>query len=425
MDSKVAFGVGILSLFIARDIVQPNQVEAADQSKMPGIRLSTDSEWGVSFDGRVNAYATWINGDANPTTVDADGVVFSGDALEEDLEAFRLRTGFNPSALGLNVRAPQSGRYKMGARIGLYPSIQNDRLKNGNTNLDVREVFFTVEAAGMGQFQVGRSLSLYQREHVVLDVSGSGIGAAGTGGNGTTAGRVGFGYLYDNFAPAVIYRTPSSKSFNWAVGLYDPSIINGAEDVSASITKTPRLETEATMDFDLGGSNLRVFASGLWQEATFNADVAGVTANRALEGDDVTATGLGYGVSWKNNAIQVDLAGYDGEALGTVVMLDGNALDLDGTERDHSGWMTQLHVFLGDRTTLTFSAGASEADETRADALSGNSYIEEQSSASVIGVYKFNDWLKLTAEMTAATAEYTGDEEQDNHLLAFGSIFSW
>lgn len=106
MDSKVAFGVGILSLFIARDIVQPNQVEAADQSKMPGIRLSTDSEWGVSFDGRVNAYATWINGDANPTTVDADGVVFSGDALEEDLEAFRLRTGFNPSALGLNVRAP-------------------------------------------------------------------------------------------------------------------------------------------------------------------------------------------------------------------------------------------------------------------------------------------------------------------------------
>lgn len=425
MDSKTVFGLGIFALFMARELVLPTWAQAGDQGKMPGIRLSTDSEWGVSFDGRVNAYATWINGDANPTGVDTDGVVFSGDALEEDLEAFRLRTGFNPSALGLNVRAPQSGRYKMGARIGLYPSIQNDRKKNSNTNLDVREVFFTLEADGMGKFQVGRSLSLYQREHVVLDVSGSGIGATGVGGNGTTAGRVGFGYLYDNFAPAVIYRTPGSKSFNLAVGLYDPSVINGAEEVSASITKTPRLETEATLDVDMGGSNLRFFASGLWQEATFNADVAGVTADRAQAGDDVTATGLGYGVSWKNSALQVDLAGYNGEALGTVVMLDGNALDLDGSEREHSGWMTQLHVFIDERTTLTFSAGTSEADESDADALSGNSYVEAQSSASVIGIYKFNDWLKLTAEMTAATTDYTGGEAQDNHVLAFGSIFSW
>ncbi|OUS26309.1 hypothetical protein A9Q99_18965 [Gammaproteobacteria bacterium 45_16_T64] len=392
-------------------------------SDMPGIPLTHFEGWSVTFDGRVNAYATRITGDAQPATINSDGVVIGGDAADDDLDSFRLRTGFNPSRLGLNVRSPLVDGYTMGARLGFYPSIQDDNLKNSSTNLDIREVFFTIGNDNIGEFQVGRSLSLYQREHVVLDISGYGVGATGTGGNGTTAGRVGFGYLYDNFAPAVIYRPAISDAFNLAVGLYDPSHIKGANGVGATVTPAPRLEAEATFDMDMGGAKVRIFGSALWQTAEFAADVGGTGG--AEEGDSVTATGLGYGMTVSLGMFAVDLTGYSGQALGTVVMLDGNALDEDGEERDHSGWYSQFHYIPCDTLEIVASFGVSNADETDGDEDSGNSYVELQSSSSLIAIYDFNPWLSFTGEITSALTEYTGDEDQRNTIIALGTIFQW
>src|SRR3712207_7212293 len=68
--------------------------------------------------------------------------------------------------------------------------------------IDMRQVYLTV-GGGWGQILAGRELGLFQRQNILTDQTLFGVGATGsagvpgTGGGGTTLGRIGFG---DNYA---------------------------------------------------------------------------------------------------------------------------------------------------------------------------------------------------------------------------------
>ncbi len=410
--------------------------EPTPDPDLPGILLGQKNGWAVSTDGRVNAYMVNISGDAPPAGANTGGVVISGDTLEDDIDSFRVRTGFNPSALGLNIRAPDHAGHRIQARLGLYPSIQNDNLKNSNTNLDIREVYFTISRDDWGELLFGRALSLFQRQHVILDMEGIGVGATGARGNGTTAGRVGFGYLYNNFAPSFRYTTPDLDGLKFSIGLYDPSEIRGptntgaATQVSADVTDVPRVESELTWNLDLRkGLQLNLFASSLWQKAEFDANTAAMGLPATRSSDSVTARGVGYGGQLKADNWDLVLAGYTGEALGTLVMLDGNALDGAGGERDHDGWYAQYRYDFTPRFGSGVAWGESNADATafdRADfAANGTSYLEQQSNWSLMSWYRLTDYLTFMAQFTQADTDYTFGRSQDNSLMAVGAILSW
>ncbi len=403
----------------------------APDPDLPGIVIGQRDGWAASFDGRVNAFMASISGDAPPTGANTDGVVITGDTLESDIDSFRVRTGFNPSALGLNLRAPDYEGNRIQARLGLYPSIQNNNLKNGRTDLDVREVYFAISREDWGELLFGRALSLYQRQHVILDMEGIGVGATGARGNGTTAGRVGFGYLYNNFAPSFRYTTPNMNGVQISVGLYDPSEIRGPEitvgagnNVTADVTDVPRIETELTWELHpTNDSRLLLFGSGLWQKAEFDTNPALLGGARGNE--SVTAWGLGYGAHLQVADWDLALAGYDGQALGTSGMLDGNALDASGAERDHDGWYAQYRYHFTPRFGSGVAWGVSKASETAFDRSSGRSYIEEQKNWSAMGWFRLTDYVTFMAQYTDATTGYTQSPDQDNELFAIGAILSW
>ena len=129
------------------------------------VLLMGDGGWEVSFDGSVNGFAIWSSSDNRPVTPAGEvrtGSVgtpaANGDRTVND--SFRVRTGLLPAVWGMNIKAPTTGGLDMAARIGLYPNISNNLKNSFNADLDMREIFFTVDGS-FGQVLVGKTLSQF------------------------------------------------------------------------------------------------------------------------------------------------------------------------------------------------------------------------------------------------------------------------
>ena len=70
----------------------------------------------------------------------------------------------------------------------------------------MREVFFNVECS-FGTISAGRTLSLYQRQAILQDMTLFGVGASGSlDGSGTSLGRIAYGYVYPEFNTRFVYH---------------------------------------------------------------------------------------------------------------------------------------------------------------------------------------------------------------------------
>ncbi len=117
--------------------------------------------------------------------------------------------------------------------------------------------------------------------------------------------------------------------------------------------------------------------------------------------------------------------GFNPSALGTLVMLDGNALDASGRERDHDGWYAQYRYNFTPRFGSGVAWGESTADETAFDRASGTPFVEDQSNWSLMSWYRWTDYVTFMAQFTDATTDYTVGGGQENQLMAIGAILSW
>lgn len=79
------------------------------------ITVAEKDGWKADLTGAVNAYMMYNT---------------PSGAGKED--AFRIRSGFNPSQIGFNVMAPDWNGKKIMSRIAFYPSIQSDNAKSEN-----------------------------------------------------------------------------------------------------------------------------------------------------------------------------------------------------------------------------------------------------------------------------------------------------
>ncbi len=296
---------------------------------------------------------------------------FKGGTLGNDTRASRVRTGLLPAFFSFNVRSPEVHGLRGAARISFAPQIQNANTKNQfGAQVDLREVFFNVEG-DFGTFSVGRTLSLFQRQNILNDMTLFGVGAQGdASGGGTTLGRIGYGYVYPQFNARISYKTPNVNGFQLEVGMYDPSRICHTPDtpanngICAKRTRSPRFETEATYADDYGYGSLLGWFGAMWQEAE-NFD----SPNTAfIENSDVTAWGITGGLRISYSSFTLTATGYTGEALGSVLMLDSDSLDRLGNERENHGWYVQGLYSMGS-LKLGVSYGENNADRTDADRM--------------------------------------------------------
>jgi hypothetical protein len=346
-------------------------------------------DWEVSYTGTINLFANMINNDV------AGG-----------LDSFHMNEGLLPAFHTMKAVSPATNGLTGTAQISFAPDSSraktDDQAKNGN-QIDMREVFFAVDGS-FGTISIGTTLSLFQRQAILNDMTLFGVGAfSGTEGSGTTLGRIGYGYTYPEFNSRMTWKSPDISGFGIEVGIFDPD-----ENTAAGFeTDTPQFQVEASYSTSFDGGSVMVWAGGLHQEMerTAGGDVTSVGMNL---GAKVTAGGLSLVGSW-----------FDGEAIGTIRTLDsfsGNAFTCAGancTEADNDGYYIQAMYNMNGATNVGLSYGESTQEADSA----GNT--ADSNELTTVGVYHdVNSWLKLVAEYNMQS----GNQEND-HLSLGGFIF--
>jgi len=380
------------------------------------VGFKSGDGWEVSFDGFVNAFGVNEMGSAPPTGTSPDPLMST-----QDLNSFRVRTGLLPGMFGINVNAPRLDGLDIKARLGLYPQINNGNTRNAfGSQIDLREVFFTVDGT-FGQVLAGRALNLYQGKNILTDMTLFGVGVQGAvSSNGTTLGRIGYGYLYSQFGAQLRYTTPSLSGLKLAIAVVDPSEICATafcgSGPAATNTKAPGYEAEVSYATKAGNANVQAWVSGLYQ-----------TASTAL-GEEKTAAGGAAGVSVGVAGLDLLASGFIGEGLGSFLLLDIDALDATGKERRSMGVLVQAAYTLFGKTKLGVSYGQNSIDETPDDLaarLAGTSALGARSSWTGGVYHDLNKHLKVVAEVTHATSEWHGGQNQAVDVVAVGGFFLW
>jgi hypothetical protein len=359
------------------------------------VVLGGENGWSVSYGGFINLFYNY------------NDFHFNGGSSEK---SSHLNEGLLPSFHTMTVKTPEVNGLKGTGQITFAVDAsgsKSQRLNKGGQMIDMREVFFNVEGS-FGTISAGRTLSLFQRQAILKDMTLFGMGAlAGPDGGGTGLGRIGFGYVYPDFRTRFTYKTPDINGFNLEVGVFDPQ-----EPGSGGVgweTSTPQFQAEATYTTEFQGGSVNFWAGFLWQ----------TEKNQALN-SDVDSTGYNGGIDVTFGGFNVVGSYYGGKALGTWVFnLGGGDGFMCGTisckEFDNDGYYIQgSYTFMG-KTKVGVSYGQSNQDGISPATVAAlgapatvldptGSYLvrngeRRRNTLLTVGVYHdVNSWLKVIAE---------------------------
>ena len=380
------------------------------------------SGWEFSVDGNVNAFYVYSTGYNANQAGGQTARVSSGDNS-------RIQTGLLPSKFGFGVQGPASNGVQLRGYFGLYPQIQNANTKTKRgAQVDMREIY-AAASGDFGEVLFGRTLSLFQRNAIVQDMTLFGVGATGdnTANGGTTLGRIGFGYVYPDFNASFRYTTPSYNGTTLSVGIYDPSAFKTSSSFGAADTLTadeadlPRIEGELNINLSgiSEGSNLAL--SGMYQEAQ-------VQGGTNVGGPELEAHGIHVGGTLVAGPAAFTAHYYNGECLGITLQMDSGAMSADGHCRDHDGYYVQGTYNYG-AGKVGVSWGGSYQDMAGSDNTGGNDPKEEQEMFTV-GIYHnlAPEWLAV-AEYSRAEEDWYNkeavDERGESDIFAVGMFYLW
>ena len=393
---------------------------AAPANAKVTLMADEPSGWSFSVDGNVNAFYVYSTGKKANLASGQTARTSTGDNS-------RIQTGLLPSKFGFGVQGPASNGVQLRGYFGLYPQIQNASTKTARgAQIDMREIY-AAASGDFGEFLFGRTLSLFQRNAIVQDMTLFGVGATAdnVGNGGTTLGRIGFGYVYPDFNASFRYTTPSYNGTTLSVGVYDPSDIqtavgNGAEaSLTANESDLPRLEGELNISLSglSEGSNLAI--SGMIQEAQPTAAGQG--------GEEVEAHGIHVGGTLVGGPVAFTAHYYTGECLGITLQMDSGATSDDGICRDHDGYYVQGTYNYG-AGKVGVSWGGSYQDKAGND---GGVYdVKEKQEMYTVGIYHnaAPEWLWV-AEYSHAEEDWydkdAGDEKGESDIFSVGMFYLW
>ncbi|SRR6266540_838893 len=343
-----------------------------------GLTMQMSNGWAFQFSGNVNAF--WVFSKVNN----------SGPANSS------VRTGLLPAFATFEARGKEAGM-NLAVHFGFAPQIQNAGVHDQfGTQIDMRQVYLTIGMKNGSQILAGRELALFSRQNILNDMTLFGVGAVGIGGGqagGTTAGRIGYGYLYPNFNAQVTYSTKPGQA-QLSIGAFQPSIILGS---AYNVTKIPRLETEFTYNQKSGKNSYMFWVGGLWQS----------TSNAATGGNTVSSFGGTAGVRAGMSDLSVVVNGYIGKGLGTTFTfsaIGGGGVAANGTDlRKSDGGIVQVTYKVGPKTTVGGSYGFSRLvnDQTG----DGNTAVRSNVYSYTAGIY--HQWTKSLKLVFEGTQEGT------------------
>src|SRR3954463_97872 len=191
------------------------------------LTMQMSNGWSFTFSGNVNAFAIYESTSESGGTLGAPGGLIGIGG-----KGFNVRTGLLPAFAVFDAKGKE-GNTDLGVHFGFAPQIQCGGQAHDcfGAQIDMRQVYLTVGGT-WGQILAGREIGLFNRQNILTDQTLFGVGATGstgvpgTGGGGTTLGRIGFGYIYPQFKAQMTYSTPAGRPTQLSIGLFE-SAVNG------------------------------------------------------------------------------------------------------------------------------------------------------------------------------------------------------
>ena len=352
-----------------------------------------------STDGYINAF--YVSSD-----VDREGEQF-------DRRQSRVKMGFLPNWFGFNF-GKQVDDLKLGGRASFWVTINDSETNGTDTAIDVRQFYGTVSNPEWGEVLVGKDFGLFSRSNIFLDELLAGYGNVSdtlglVDGTGVSFGNIGTGYPYPFPTSQITYRNNNLvEGLRVAVGIMDPVDTNDDSAVGKSYQEEPRLESEVSYQFQLGGSTIYTWINGGYQTSENTDDTV----------DDVTSKGLGYGVQAKMAGFSVTASGF--QAKGINPFFTNNAGEATLREIDSDGYLLQGSYTWG-KNRLALSYGKTEDDGN------GLGSAADYETRGIAYFRTINDNLKLVAEYNQyqIDGEDGSGLDEDTDTLAVGAVLSW
>ncbi len=395
-------------------------------AKAQGLTMQMSNGWSFTFTGNVNAFLVYTNGSVDSALGPINGGLVGPERVT------RIRTGLLPGFANFEA-AGKEGDLDLKVHFGFAPQINSNSLHdNFGAQIDMREVYLTL-GGSWGTILAGRELGLFQRQNILTDMTLFGTGASGgtLGAGGTTLGRIGFGYVYPNFNAQITYSTPAGRPTQFAIGLFDPSVVCGpdacgkASDASYQGTRLPRVEAELSWTGNMGtasssgqmssANKIMLWVNGTWQNTS--ASAVSVPSDSSIN-----SAGVGGGAKIDVNGFSIVGSGYYGSGIGTTLMfgqLDGSAIDVNGQSRKSWGYLAQVQYSQpGTHWTIGGSWGESHLDESDADRAEfgvDDALVKYNRAADVLLSYQWTKSLRWVLEYTwARAAAYSGSQNTSN-----------
>ena len=375
------------------------------------VSLQGDN-WTVDVGGIVNAYytATSCSGDA------VGGPALASQALGcagEDHKT-SIGNGLLPSGLITKWKTQQEG-FDIGGTIGIMVHAATSSGVATNTNVDVRQAFFTIGTPEWGTFKIGRDYGIFGANAILNDMTllGAGAPTQATQRGRVTLGHIGAGYTYLQNYGQMTYTSPSFGSgFTFTAGLMSP--------VDAGIFASKNYpQVQAQIQY--ANETVKIWAGAKTQRFFANAFVPAFDPNNPGGPYEVTPDsdfnefageiGASFTAGGFNFLANVE----KGNGIG--ILADGDQGDTDGFN-----WLLQGTYKFTDKAKFGISYGKSknEDDNNYNDLL--NASFKSNENLTVGLYYAFTSSITLAAEIGETRSKDYFDNEAKQYGGSIGGI---
>ena len=364
-------------------------------------------EWTVDMNGNVNAFA--IINDSSDTAMASGGLA---NTKSNDDTAASINTGLLPSWLGFTATTRQND-IDTSVTISFQPGASVTGGLGGGGAEEHRQAFLTFGDKSWGSIKVGKDLGIFGSTAILNDMTLLGVGSQGlvgtAGGQTTTLGRIGTGYIYADWNGQIAYTTPNMNGLSLTLGLMQPWNATASSAVSETTTgSNDQFGFQGQGSYSWTGD----FAGKVWA-GFFSQEVTG-----GLNEDRAQAFEAGVSTSISN--INLVAYAYSGEGVGTTALLrDG--FDATGEMRDSDGGYVQATYVIPTGTKLGVSYGVSKLDDNAVDA--GKALVEENTMLTIGAYHPLTKHLNLVAEYSNVEAEaHDTVSDAESNIFSVGAI---
>ena len=363
-------------------------------------------DWTVNIGGNVNAFYTLVNCN---TGFDG-GVALAGRALGCGGEGRRttIGNGLLPSALVTSATSNQNG-WDVKALIGIYVATATDSAIAQNSDVDIRQAYFSFGRPEFGTIKMGRDYGMFGYKVITTDMTIQGVGAPvqATQRGRVTLGHIGAGYAYPNHYGQVVYSAPSVLPYGigFDIGLMSP--ISDTPIVAPS-----RYRSKGTPQVQMQATGALGPVKGWVGYKTQHFEAAEATPGAPFNSTRMNAVEVGATMDYGQFAF---LANFQkGKALGLL-----SDADQGGVKSTHR--FLQGVYKVDDKLKVGLNWGESKNDDNGP----GTGGLEKNTNVTLGAYYALNKALTLVGELGQTRSHpFNGGSSRMNGV-AVGGFFSF